>query len=666
MATKRTFSRREVEEHNSKQSTWLIMENKVYDVTKFLEEHPGGIEVLLEQAGRDATESFEDIGHSNDAREMRDQYYIGDIVEFLYITSKARKAMDDVTNKLCDIGIDSDDNDTTSDIHSRNEKNSIDEEGMSSHEAWLMYAAREEYIQKRRYNNRIQRRFVEIERIYLEKKKTFLEQLRYCSPPEVDQMPGMCNKKTVEEFSTCDKNNRHAEIIGIQEKQSTSLDKTLSGIVFSQDSVFLLMKLLKSINDKFLLIYQNMLNMIKSLEIFNGKQESTVEVNDVDALNNTTCKEHYMLEECQMSIEEAHFFIKLSDKLTADYFTDNVGKYCDVISGVDGIADGSSVTTLDMAKPLKDSEIATSKQADRKSILESVNEFSFDSGHIQINPTSLDNRCFSTASDMESLNVELKLPTLELVDDGAFYENCLNFINNVAIKSQSCTSDLSLKVYECLNLDSWEALSEMINNLPNMCKEFDNSENIYFYVIGKYVISQITENSNSLEIVVTKILLICQIYPRFFNFMLYMIYAIVPEFIPFFPNPASSQPSKLNLTNCNNFCYLYAKMLCEPYPLMQILGNHHSKSHSSAASGKFRINVLLIWLKNYLRIAPVTNDSALLFSVILRHVKPTLKKLKKGIVMPILNEILKKYFPGIKFQQTLGFINLHSAVENLC
>ncbi|KRX38131.1 Cytochrome b5 [Trichinella murrelli] len=81
MAAKRTFSRKEVEEHNSKQSTWLIMENKVYDVTKFLEEHPGGIEVLLEQAGRDATESFEDIGHSNDAREMRDQYYIGDIVE---------------------------------------------------------------------------------------------------------------------------------------------------------------------------------------------------------------------------------------------------------------------------------------------------------------------------------------------------------------------------------------------------------------------------------------------------------------------------------------------------------------------------------------------------------------------------------------------------------
>ncbi|XP_075017810.1 cytochrome b5 type B isoform X1 [Calonectris borealis] len=44
-----------------------------------LAEHPGGEEVLLEQAGRDATESFEDVGHSIDAREMLKQYYIGEI-----------------------------------------------------------------------------------------------------------------------------------------------------------------------------------------------------------------------------------------------------------------------------------------------------------------------------------------------------------------------------------------------------------------------------------------------------------------------------------------------------------------------------------------------------------------------------------------------------------
>ncbi|KFV08058.1 Cytochrome b5 type B, partial [Pterocles gutturalis] len=45
----------------------------------FLFQHPGGEEVVLEQAGRDATESFEDVGHSTDAREMLKQYYIGEV-----------------------------------------------------------------------------------------------------------------------------------------------------------------------------------------------------------------------------------------------------------------------------------------------------------------------------------------------------------------------------------------------------------------------------------------------------------------------------------------------------------------------------------------------------------------------------------------------------------
>ncbi|XP_048402427.1 cytochrome b5 [Stegostoma tigrinum] len=68
-----------VKTHNSSKSTWLVIHDKVYDVTKFLEEHPGGEEVLFEQAGGDATESFEDVGHSSDAREMLKQYFIGEL-----------------------------------------------------------------------------------------------------------------------------------------------------------------------------------------------------------------------------------------------------------------------------------------------------------------------------------------------------------------------------------------------------------------------------------------------------------------------------------------------------------------------------------------------------------------------------------------------------------
>ncbi|NXR14389.1 CYB5B protein, partial [Semnornis frantzii] len=69
----------EVGKRNSSREAWLVIHGRVYDVTRFLEEHPGGEEVLLEQAGRDATESFEDVGHSTDAREMLKQYYIGEV-----------------------------------------------------------------------------------------------------------------------------------------------------------------------------------------------------------------------------------------------------------------------------------------------------------------------------------------------------------------------------------------------------------------------------------------------------------------------------------------------------------------------------------------------------------------------------------------------------------
>ncbi|XP_039619265.1 cytochrome b5 [Erpetoichthys calabaricus] len=76
---KAVFTLEEVKKHNVSKNTWVIIHDKVYDVTHFLDEHPGGEEVLLEQAGGDATESFEDVGHSSDAREMLKQHYIGEL-----------------------------------------------------------------------------------------------------------------------------------------------------------------------------------------------------------------------------------------------------------------------------------------------------------------------------------------------------------------------------------------------------------------------------------------------------------------------------------------------------------------------------------------------------------------------------------------------------------
>ncbi len=44
-------------------------------------QHPGGEEILIENAGDDSTEAFEDVGHSSDAREMMKDYLIGELAE---------------------------------------------------------------------------------------------------------------------------------------------------------------------------------------------------------------------------------------------------------------------------------------------------------------------------------------------------------------------------------------------------------------------------------------------------------------------------------------------------------------------------------------------------------------------------------------------------------
>ncbi|EJD48699.1 cytochrome b5 [Auricularia subglabra TFB-10046 SS5] len=70
----------EVAQHKTRESAWLVISGKVYDVTKFLDEHPGGEEVILSESGKaDATEAFEDIGHSDDARGMLADMLVGTV-----------------------------------------------------------------------------------------------------------------------------------------------------------------------------------------------------------------------------------------------------------------------------------------------------------------------------------------------------------------------------------------------------------------------------------------------------------------------------------------------------------------------------------------------------------------------------------------------------------
>ncbi|KAG5927166.1 hypothetical protein E4U53_002909 [Claviceps sorghi] len=67
----------DVAEHNTKKDMYVVIHDKIYDCTQFVDEHPGGEEVLLDCAGQDATEAFEDVGHSDEARETLDKIQVG-------------------------------------------------------------------------------------------------------------------------------------------------------------------------------------------------------------------------------------------------------------------------------------------------------------------------------------------------------------------------------------------------------------------------------------------------------------------------------------------------------------------------------------------------------------------------------------------------------------
>ncbi|QEO23434.1 hypothetical_protein [Candidozyma auris] len=71
------YSAQEIRKHSSPSDLWMTIHGKVYDVTAFAQEHPGGVEVLLDCGGVDATEAFDDVAHSDLAREMLEPYFVG-------------------------------------------------------------------------------------------------------------------------------------------------------------------------------------------------------------------------------------------------------------------------------------------------------------------------------------------------------------------------------------------------------------------------------------------------------------------------------------------------------------------------------------------------------------------------------------------------------------
>lgn len=111
----RKFSVEEVAAHKNTNDAWIVVDGEVYDVTAFLETHPGGAEVILEhlkesdvgQLMRGATSTF-DHAHSEAAFGMLKDYHVGSLDGIYCADSTAMhpaKEVDDKSKKfMVDLG----------------------------------------------------------------------------------------------------------------------------------------------------------------------------------------------------------------------------------------------------------------------------------------------------------------------------------------------------------------------------------------------------------------------------------------------------------------------------------------------------------------------------------------------------------------------------------
>ncbi|KAL3463889.1 acyl-CoA dehydrogenase/oxidase [Aspergillus heterothallicus] len=77
----KTFTRAEVSTHNTEDSLWCIIDHRVYDLTDFLDAHPGGSVVLAQIAGKDATTDFYNLHRHEVLTKYRPQLCIGTIAD---------------------------------------------------------------------------------------------------------------------------------------------------------------------------------------------------------------------------------------------------------------------------------------------------------------------------------------------------------------------------------------------------------------------------------------------------------------------------------------------------------------------------------------------------------------------------------------------------------
>jgi cytochrome b involved in lipid metabolism len=75
----RTVTQAEVAKHNTADDCWVIIDNVAYDVTKFLEDHPGGKNAITIYAGKDASKEFKMLHKPSIITKYGEEYKVGPV-----------------------------------------------------------------------------------------------------------------------------------------------------------------------------------------------------------------------------------------------------------------------------------------------------------------------------------------------------------------------------------------------------------------------------------------------------------------------------------------------------------------------------------------------------------------------------------------------------------
>lgn len=81
-STAKTYTLTDVATHNSETSCWTAINGKVYDVTSWIAQHPGGPDHIIQLCGTDGSAAFngQHSGQAQPANELA-TFYIGDLTQ---------------------------------------------------------------------------------------------------------------------------------------------------------------------------------------------------------------------------------------------------------------------------------------------------------------------------------------------------------------------------------------------------------------------------------------------------------------------------------------------------------------------------------------------------------------------------------------------------------